>query len=146
MFFWVGDWIYEDDVVFRLKGGDDGAITGLVGDGFAIDRCNDRSLSEADLVGKGAGRTLVMITPPLIPVFAAMDGGMPETVMPSLPSLHPLPAGRRVRPAGRDVGVGLGTVSNDDVGGVLFAVAQIAYFDANRRGAQRCRLQDHRRP
>src|SRR5271170_5005625 len=53
--FLVGRLDHEDDIVFGFEGGDDGAITGLVGDGFTVDRSNDRGLAEADLIGKRAG-------------------------------------------------------------------------------------------
>ena len=69
------------------------------------------------------------MTPPLMPIFADIDGGMAETVMPSLPSPASASCGAVgiVRLAG-DIGVGLGAITDDDIGSVLLAVAKVTEF------------------
>ena len=121
----------EDDIVFRLEAGDDSPIAGFVSYRLFVDLRDDGALDEVELVGKGPRATLVTMTPFLLPVFAATDGGMAVTVMPSvawpasdscgaaLSSLSPPPA----------ISIGLCSIADGDVSGVLLAVAEVAEFD-----------------
>src|SRR5580692_2175736 len=53
--FLVGKLDDEDHVVLRFEGRDDSAVAGFVGNRFAVDGCDNRGLTEADLIGEGTG-------------------------------------------------------------------------------------------
>src|ERR1700722_12864062 len=46
---------HEDDIVFGLECGDDGAVARLVSHRFAVDGSDNCALAKANLIGKGTG-------------------------------------------------------------------------------------------
>ena len=124
----------KDDVVLRFEGGDDRSVAGLVGYGLFVDGRDDGAFAEADFVGEGAGTDVGDDDAALDASLRGdlrRDGGDGDAEL-ALSGVRLLRGCVVVLLIAGDVGVGFGAVADDDVGGLLFAVAEEAEFD---RGA-----------
>src|SRR5882757_5509976 len=128
--FLVGQLNDKDDVVLGFEGRDDGTIAGLVSNGFAVNGCDDRGLAETDLISKGAGTNAGNNHAAFDASLCrecGWDGGDGNTEF-AFSCICFLWGGRLVLLAS-DVSVGFGAVTDQNIGGVLFAITQITDLD-----------------